>query len=140
MANASALPEASSVEGLRVIGGADDGYAELLLLRDACAAPPRWSCRRSPRRSCRQGRGRSGSSEDFGTISLVPAMKKIGEKATSFRRSILAVVDPHSRSISPEATFCRRFAGVTGANPILISMPSSSVETSSTISRQRSIA
>src|SRR5262249_4678473 len=77
--------------------------------------------------------------EDFGTISLVRATKKIGENATSFRRWTLPVVEPHSRSISPDATFCRRLAGVTGANAILISMPSSSLDTSSKISRQRSI-
>src|SRR6516165_5606557 len=77
--------------------------------------------------------------EDFGTISLVPATKKIGENATSFRRWTLPVVEPHSRSISPDAIFCRRLVGVTGANAILISMPSSSADASSTIPRQRSI-
>ena len=38
-------------------------------------------------------------------------MKKIGENATCSRRSAFAVVDPHSISTSPAATFCRRFAG-----------------------------
>jgi hypothetical protein len=33
---------------------------------------------------------------------LVPATKNIGENATSFRRCVFAVVEPHSRSTSPD--------------------------------------
>ena len=40
--------------------------------------------------------------EPFFTSSLVPETKIIGEKPTSFWRSRLLVVDPHSRSTWPE--------------------------------------
>jgi len=38
----------------------------------------------------------------------------IGEKATRFCRSILLVVEPHSRSILPETTASIRVSALTG--------------------------
>ena len=52
--------------------------------------------------------------EPFFTITLVPATKMIGEKATRFWRSRLLVVEPHSRSTWPLATASMRLSGVTG--------------------------
>jgi hypothetical protein len=48
------------------------------------------------------------------TISLVPARKNTGENATVLALSSLAVVEPHSRSTSPEITFGSRASGVNG--------------------------
>ena len=77
--------------------------------------------------------------EERGTKSLVPATKKIGENATSFLRSKLAVVEPHSRSISPDFTAGMRVSAVTFLYLTAISTPSSSFETSSTTALHRSI-
>ena len=77
--------------------------------------------------------------EERGTSSLVPATKKIGEKATSFLRSKLAVVEPHSRSTSPDSHGGMRVSEVTFLYLTAISIPSSSFESSSTIALHRSI-
>jgi hypothetical protein len=45
---------------------------------------------------------------------LVPATKMVDENATCFWRCRLLVVEPHSMSTAPAATFSIRFSGVTG--------------------------
>ena len=54
--------------------------------------------------------------EPLATISLVPATKMVGEKATTFWRSRLLVVDPHSRSARPEPIAAMRVSGVTASH------------------------
>src|SRR5258708_19721947 len=61
--------------------------------------------------------------DPFDTISLVPAMKITGEKSTTFLRSVLDVVDPHSRSTCPPTTPSMRFSDVTGTHLITTSRP-----------------
>jgi hypothetical protein len=63
---------------------------------------------------------------------------KVGEKATSLWRWRLLVVEPHSRSTSPDLTLSNRLAEVTGTKASLTSRPSTSAATSSAISRHRS--
>ena len=50
------------------------------------------------------------------TITLVPATKMTGEKATRFCRSTLLVVEPHSRSTRPVTTASMRESAVTGTH------------------------
>jgi hypothetical protein len=69
---------------------------------------------------------------------LVPETKIVGEKATSLRRSRLLVVEPHSRSLWPEAIDAMRDSGVTGCHLMASVRPISS-EIASTSSLQRSI-
>jgi len=74
----------------------------------------------------------------FGTISLVPATNISGEKATRLRRSALAVVEPHSRSIVLSISRGIRVSGVTFTNSILSSAESTSTPISSTIASHSS--
>lgn len=53
------------------------------------------------------------------TISLVPATKMVGEKATRCWRSRLLVVEPHSRSAWPFTMASKREAAVTGTQVIV---------------------
>ena len=54
------------------------------------------------------------------TSSFVPVTKIVGEKSTIARRSALAVVEPHSRSMAPLVTCSKRLAGVTGTYSVRI--------------------
>ena len=76
--------------------------------------------------------------EPFFTSSLVPETKIVGEKLTSFWRSRLLVVEPHSRSTWPEVTAAMRDSDVTGCHRIAIVRPTSSL-IASTSSLHRSI-
>ena len=72
------------------------------------------------------------------TMSLVPAMKITGEKSTTFLRSRLDVVEPHSRSACPLVTALIRVSDVTGTHLMTRSRPTS-VLMASTMARQMSI-
>ncbi len=76
--------------------------------------------------------------EPFFTSSLVPETNIVGENATSFWRSTLFVVEPHSRSTWPEVTAAMRDSEVTGCHLIAIVRPTSSL-IASTSSLHRSI-
>ena len=93
---------------------------------------------RSPPPSCRPGRGTSAIGEPFLTSSLVPETNIVGEKPTSFWRSRLFVVDPHSRSTWPEVTAAMRDSDVTGSHLMATVRPTSS-PIASTTSLHRSI-
>jgi hypothetical protein len=86
-----------------------------------------------PRRS-RKPRTR----ESRRTTSLVPETKIVGEKLTTFERSRLAVVEPHSRSALPEAIASMRDSDVTASHWISSARPTAS-DIASTSLRQSSI-
>src|SRR6266404_7545871 len=77
--------------------------------------------------------------DERGTSSLVPAIKKIGEKETSLMRWKLAVVEPHSRSISAESTAEILVSAVTFLYSTAISTDRKSTRLNSTTAPQRSI-
>jgi hypothetical protein len=60
------------------------------------------------------------------TSSFVPATKIVGENETSFLRSRLSVVEPHSRSARPETIASIRVSEVTATHLIASSLPTAS--------------